>query len=666
MPATTAAAAAKLFHPKQKKGELAKQSIATRRPPTKASPSALGQSPKPATPEPTAGATPRLPDGPYTEFKLVSSAVNGWKYDVMRFESRKPVDILSWARPVKLNRKDTRKTEPGDAGAEPTQVAVKPMLGPDGKPVIGTDGRIVMLDAEGKPIHNNPANGKQKQGGGGGGGRKKMQKKTRQVFKVAEPIRQLRKEERYPWVIEDASGQETWVATFEEANKAETHAFFMPASGNTFKFVPAHRWYKFQKKPKYDIPSLEEAEKLMSTISRNKDPGRWLLRHNKEANPSTLAMFKEEASTSPSDSSLGPGGRRLRIKKEDDLFGDDEDGMRRPRNEMDADYDEVPYEEEFQDDEEKTGLYEDDELTKEMEERIQKEYMSANKQRDGQVDDDDEEEPEPKLTGAGKSMKKLVGRHEKNDAYDSDDDEGNPYASEAQEIVTNEPAVKQQATQSRAPSQPPASGATGPASVQQAQPATPFPGGSGSQPGSRATSPTPSQSGHSLVAQRATSPKVPKPKPTGTSRASSPLAQDARAAGISANRVATSPPPGQPSSSQKRKADDNDSPSTGAPSGAARPPKKSRPDEKKRKAVDKDGNPIPLKDQMVIEWLRTTENATTRDCITHFTPFLRDKTDKENFTKLIRDVAILKGGVLVLRPQFRYTSLTPTAMDTSA
>jgi hypothetical protein len=57
--------------------------------------------------------------------------------------------------------------------------------------------------------------------------------------------------------------------------------------------------------------------------------------------------------------------------------------------------------------------------------------MSANKQRDGHIDASDEDEPMPKQTGAEKSMKKLVHRHEKNDAYDSDDEEANPYASEA-------------------------------------------------------------------------------------------------------------------------------------------------------------------------------------------------------------------------------------------
>lgn len=197
---------------------------------------------------------------------------------MMKFDSRKPVDISTWARPVKLNRKETRKSGgPGEDGAAPAPVAVGPMLGPDGKPVIGMDGKIVMVDAEGRPIRTTQL---QQNGGGSGAGgpdaangkgkgkeksaaKKRFQKKTKQVFLVPDEVRQLRREERYPWVIEDSSGQETWLASMEEVSKAQTQGMFMPTSTDVFKFVPAHRWYKFQKKPNYHIPNLEEAETLV-------------------------------------------------------------------------------------------------------------------------------------------------------------------------------------------------------------------------------------------------------------------------------------------------------------------------------------------------------------------------------------------------------------------
>jgi len=197
----------------------------------------------------------------------MSSALNGWKYDVMKFDSRKTVDISTWEEPIKLNRKELRREDTGPT----TQVPAGPMLGVDGKPVIGSDGKIVMVDADGRPIANNggEALSKEKEKDkdkGKAPGRKKFQKKTRQVFLVPEATRQLRREERYPWVMEDAKQNELWVGKLEEVARAETHALFMPAAQEVFKFVPAHRWYKFQRKPKHYVPGLEEAEALVHRL----------------------------------------------------------------------------------------------------------------------------------------------------------------------------------------------------------------------------------------------------------------------------------------------------------------------------------------------------------------------------------------------------------------
>lgn len=203
------------------------------------------------------------PEGDFQEFKLVSSQLNGWKYDVMKFDSRKAVDIATWRPPVKLNRKEPRR-EADDGAVDEGPTPVGPMLGPDGKPVVGPDGRIVMVDAEGRPIR--PGEGGSAGGDKGkdrAGQKKRFQKKTRQVFLVPDEVRKLRREERYPWVMEDSAGDEVWVGKMEEVSKSETHCMLMPADNFTFKLVPAHRWYKFQKKPKYHVPTLEEAEKMV-------------------------------------------------------------------------------------------------------------------------------------------------------------------------------------------------------------------------------------------------------------------------------------------------------------------------------------------------------------------------------------------------------------------
>lgn len=251
MPPTKAPSMALLFHPKKAKN-----------PPKDSESSTPSPSPrKPTTSKPKAPPEDealRLPSGPYQEFKLMSSALNGWKYDVMKFDSRKIVDLSRWKQPIKLNRKELRHD---DQPVDGVPQAVAPMLGPDGKPVIGMDGKMVMVDAEGRPIHALDAASASSANAKGkapvANGKKRFQKKTRQVYVVPEEVRQLRREERYPWVMEDSSPnkEEMWLAQMEDVAKSESYALFMPAVNDVFKFVPTHRWYKFQKKLKHDLPT---------------------------------------------------------------------------------------------------------------------------------------------------------------------------------------------------------------------------------------------------------------------------------------------------------------------------------------------------------------------------------------------------------------------------
>jgi transcription initiation factor TFIIF subunit alpha len=196
----------------------------------------------------------------------------------------------------------------------------------------------------------------------------------------------------------------------------------------------------------------------MAMRQKNKDPERWLLQKRNGQGPSsaTTALLKAEplegSISGNFGQSLGLGGRRLRtvVNGDGGLFGDEDEDGRSRRHDLgqDADYDEVPYHEDFADDEEKLvpDDLQEDEIEKEMEvstalhfairadlrqERLSREYMGANKPRPTGVDEDDEEEQDPALTGAGKAIKKLMDKHEKNDAYDSDQDEDHPYVSSA-------------------------------------------------------------------------------------------------------------------------------------------------------------------------------------------------------------------------------------------
>ncbi|EKM80281.1 hypothetical protein AGABI1DRAFT_73332 [Agaricus bisporus var. burnettii JB137-S8] len=637
-----------LFHPKKNKKS------ALPPPPRKTPPTPR---PKPALEKEDDGEL-KLPDWPYQEFRLLSSALNGWNYDVMKFDSRKPIDVSKWVGPVKLNRKDLRRDEPASEGAPK---AVGPMVGPDGKPVIGTDGKVVMIDMEGKPIHPTDAASSPKDRGKGANNaanaKKRFQKKTKQVFYVPEEVRRLRKEERYPWVLEDsqADNKELWIGQLEDVGKAETHAFFMPAANDVFKFVPAHRWYKFQKKLKHDLPTDTAGVEQLYTTSQKRDPQAWLASRNGGRGPSasTAAMFKAEAEgrtitignslVHDAGQSLGPGGRRLRAVDSgvDRLFGDDDEeegGSKRRAKELggEGDMDEQIYEEDFADDDEHAAMEEDDEEAKEAEERLKREYRAANKQRDAGVDEDDDDDT-PGMSKQAKAMQKLIRSREGNDAYESEEDK-NPYASSEEEEEEEElpvhtgPAIQQQPQQVdvRAKSQ------------------TPKPG-EGVKPqtdanNSRASSPvgSPSLGGHSIVAKRATSPKAHKPltqsiSPSG-SRATSPVSG------------AASPLNGLKSLSNKRKADESSMNSAGPPKA------------KKRREV------IPATREemqtMLIEWLRTSprDKATTRECIHHFTPYLTDPEKKAEFSKLVREVATLKDGVLALRPSIASAAPSPAPL----
>ncbi|OJT03740.1 Transcription initiation factor IIF subunit alpha [Trametes pubescens] len=682
---------ASLFHPKPSRPTLPKKdSPSTNTPspgPSQSTPGTPKKAATPATrtpqqqarrpvaplPKPKAADDDKKqapPEGPYAEFRLMSSKLNGWKYDVMKFESRKRIDINTWAAPVKLNRKEPRREDAPDAAS---QQAVSAMVGSDGKLVIGADGKVVMVDAAGRPVRapvDADEAGEEK--GKGKDKKKRFVKKTRQVFLVPEETRQLRREERHPWVMEDAKHEETWVGKMEEVAKSQTYAMFMPAADDVFKFVTAHRWYKFQKKPHYHIPNLEEAESLMTKMQKHKDT-HWTLRQRTEQTSGGSSLV-HSASTS-----LGPGGRKLRTVDNgpSELFGDDDedggDSKRKTKRELGAegDLDELDFEDTFADDEEKMDLddKEDDE-TKELEERLKKEYKNANKLREGHIDESDEEEEEAQLTGAGKNLQKTLKKLDKDGAYDDSDDEKNPYASEEEEeeeevpFAPTGPAIQpvEPKPNARSASQTSPVVQAGKPTANGQPPSTPKTTEPLPQSISRPTSPAPApgHGGHSVVARRATSPKMPKLKTAIPSRAGSPLASPNGAsppASRATSPTAGSPPPAPSAAggakALKRKATDDGSAGAagGAPGSVPRP--------KKRKAQLLPG--AELEDRMVIDWLRATPGATTRECILHFTPYLTDEEKKNKFTALVKEVAQLSKGVLVLRPAYRGAAASPAA-----
>ncbi|KZP00169.1 hypothetical protein CALVIDRAFT_560766 [Calocera viscosa TUFC12733] len=614
---------------------------------------------------------PEDPPGTYTDFVITSSGISEWRHDMMRFRPtnmNQVVNPMDWIRPVKLNRKELKKNYKAVDKIEPA----RPLLGLDGKPVVGPDGKIVMVGGPDGLLPNGRARPKDN-----GKGKDKDQPKrkfkrtkTRQVFRVSDEVRAVRREERHPWVMESADGAHVWEGRLEDRGP-QLQVLLFQSQKEGFVAVPLSKWYTFKEPPKHTILTLDQAEQFEKDLAKSSDIQRWMMRKTGgRVSEATQLTLKRESSAEPArpranaDGSIHArsGARMLQVRtgnaadygdQGDDDEGAEGAGSRRRRERErggggDGDYDEFEYEEEFQDDDEGAILPDDeeeDEETKALKEKEARMMRAANAvndenrmDEDGQEEDEDEDEDE--LNDAGKAMKKALKLWEKGAYADEDDDDNkNPYLSSEEE-------EEEEGTESGS-STPLPTGVLPQASTP-GKSGTPRPNGSASKPTSRnisrAGSPVGGRSsngisGASVLAHRATSP------PPGTSRlpavggvaarALSPLAAEA------GGRRASSPPRTAPAaSSLKRKAPDDVSsppggrgsspgPTTAASPGSSNTPNK-RPRTLPRVAVpaslvfDKAIPPGPI-----IAFLRM-KPRTTGDCVKNFKDWFKEDARNKN------------------------------------
>ncbi len=325
---------------------------------------------------------------------------------------------------------------------------------------------------------------------------------------------------------------------------------------------------------------------------------------------------------------------------------------------MEGGHDELDFEEDFADDDERMEMLDrdafEDEETRELEQRLREEMRRA------EADGAEEEEPEENrmLTGTGKQMKKmmkLLGQRDGNEAYDSDEE--NPYASDDSgdvdmAVADPEKALEEarqkrlqrekeegKAEGSKSGSQSGSRGGTPAAgeteekkpSVSRAQsPAVPSPG----RPGR--TDSFQSGKGHASVAQRATSPSrtVPgKPSSRPGSRATSP--------------GPSSLGPGA-AASNKRKPDDRGSPSPEVSTEPKRPrtstARSASPSSPGSGRGSRDGSPSNRQpanevEAALIEFLRNGKYITTQDVVQRFKGHAKDEEGKKRLTQALKRVA---------------------------
>lgn len=261
-----------------------------------------------------------------------------------------------------------------------------------------------------------------------------------------------------------------WIGQLEgdsDENSTSHHVLFSFDERNAggFKVVPVRRQYKFMQLHKHVLTG-DQVEEEFARQQRSSETDRWMMRHKYGAAAGTgLSSGRAQAGgparmpmlSLPGAPSLGwqSSSRLVAVRGEtgrdedDDLFG----GM--PKQE--TTYDELDFEEDFQDDEERPDVNDDgdDAETKELEERLKRE-MVADHLDDVRVKQEDEYDDaaainrrsggsglfgqqgfrrhdDAVLTGSGRQMRKIMkalSRREGLDMYDSDEEAKNPYASD--------------------------------------------------------------------------------------------------------------------------------------------------------------------------------------------------------------------------------------------
>lgn len=359
----------------------------------------------------------------YSEYPLVTTKkalLEGLRHHVMRFTSDKEVNPYDstqdqFQRPVRLQRRfphDTPKTpvpvtaDNADDDKEREKEAIRKAE------------KVAEREANQAQIAPTDKTAAAKK-------REPFKKKTEDVYfptdtPEAQKRAKLRYEEGRPWHLEDFTGKNSWVGTYEEP-LSEAHAMFVLESNGQFRMVPLEKWYRFAPTARYTTMNLDEAEMHMS--KKMKQP-----RFYGEAAGRVEEKRKAEDEVRRRLQERG----RVGMRGEDKVIKDEDQKV-----DFANDVDEIDFEgaEEFQDDDE-DKLFGEDEEAKDAERKIKEERHEANIFAGTGVKDDrdwDEEEAKEKKRQQderklAKKLRKNLIKREKKYEYDSESD--HPYSDE--------------------------------------------------------------------------------------------------------------------------------------------------------------------------------------------------------------------------------------------
>ncbi|KAJ3117395.1 hypothetical protein HDU96_006920 [Phlyctochytrium bullatum] len=248
--------------------------------------------------------------------------------------------------------------------------------------------------------------------------------------------------DRFPWALSDFHGEEL-EGNLEGSQKANYALFIVRAeeaefeggkadSGaplDGFKVKPVSKWYKFSRKPKHTILTAEEAEARMANTKKSEE--RWFMRAmKKEEDPDEglEGLKKEEADEV----------KKMLKRKQFKVVSDSQSSKRRNFN-RDGIEEELDYDEVMSDDENPDFGIENEEEAKEAKKREFGDLVKKAKFEDDGALDEVDQRRKKRADAGTKSLKKALKRNERDSVYISDDDQENPYDSNAEATDDDEP-----------------------------------------------------------------------------------------------------------------------------------------------------------------------------------------------------------------------------------
>ncbi|KAG7429015.1 Transcription initiation factor IIF subunit alpha [Fusarium oxysporum f. sp. raphani] len=334
--------------------------------------------------------------------------LDGIRYHMMKFTQSKaggksidPTDQDDFARPVTLHRRDARQPPPGRAvktEAPEAPQADEEEVERQAQRKAEREAQRAIDQAKIAPVAKDP-NPK----------RPKKQKEEKTTFnrapktETAKKASDLRYEEALPWHLEDAEGKNVWVGNFVDTLSGSNVAFMIDQST-------------------YDIDEVE------AFMSKKVDVGRWVMRDEEKK-----AGRKDLEATRKMFYGSGP-----MVKTESATFKAASRSEKLEHDEIDMSGDE------FQDDDE-APMFErnDDEDTKDSKDRIRREQLGANLFGEGdeqEVDKELDEQLREEILRQklGKATKKALIKRDREDIYESDDSEENPWSSSSDDNSSDE------------------------------------------------------------------------------------------------------------------------------------------------------------------------------------------------------------------------------------